>query len=125
MTDGAYSMCETCPKNNGTLADENQRLHDEAVTAIAERDAAILLLEAEKKKMPVRFGRSFYAIITAIALLVAGHFNPLVTLDFFGSTLESTNLLQVCGVILLIVTFIGPFLISAIAAFKGTHQKPQ
>jgi len=123
MTDGAYSICDNCAKNKGALAEENQRLHDEIGTVIVERDAARLLLEAEKKKMPARFGRSHYAVITAILLLITGHFSPLVTLELFSSKLESTNLLQVCGAVLLVITFLGPFFISAIAAFKGNTQK--
>jgi hypothetical protein len=110
-------------EENKLLTDENQRLHQDKLE-IAEVNVNLLsLLEKEKSKMPVRLGRSHYAVITAVLLLIGGYFSPLVTLDLFGSKLPATNLLQVCGVALLIVTFIGPFIISAIAAFKGTTQK--
>jgi hypothetical protein len=106
-------------EENKLLAEENQRLHDELGTVTAERDAARLLLEAEKKKMPVRFGRAFWAMVTAAFLLVGGYFSPLSTVEIMGSKFESTNLLQLAGIVILLGTFFGPLILAAITAYKS------
>jgi hypothetical protein len=106
-------------EENKLLSDENQRLHNANID-IAQANVNLLgLLEKEKSKMPVRFGRPFFAFLTGAGLLAGGLYRPLATIEIVGSKFESTNLLQVCGLALLIVTFLGPFVISAIKAYRS------
>ncbi len=92
---------------NAELAQANVHLHSQ--------------LEKEKKEMP-RNGRNVWAFLSAAALSIAGYFMPAAPLACCGASF-SGNLYQLTAAVLLLILFVGPFVLRVLGILKATKAE--